>query len=240
MEEKIINNLKENKENSKIIQNQIVTEKNEAKQNNEIEGNKKEENTINEKIIKEEDYNDPNIETNQKRSDPDNYELEHECSIENIDKIVNNEKSIKTPEKDENIKINEIEKIKIDPENLKCNKEYKDNNEDLTSIRFEAKDNNSEYLIINEDNNKNPNTNDNAISDNEYESDKEEEEKKEDLFPFRIIGDARKKSEKLGVYNLRYLEIDSIKGTFTRYKTSKDYPKKPNAIVNIKDFKLLR
>ena len=60
------------------------------------------------------------------------------------------------------------------------------------------------------------------------------------LFPFKIIGDARKKNEKLGVYNTRYLERDSIKATFTRYKNNKDYPKKPNGIVNIKDFKLIR
>ena len=49
-----------------------------------------------------------------------------------------------------------------------------------------------------------------------------------------------KKSQKLGVYNNRYLEIDSIKGFFKRYKTAKDYPKKPNDIVDIRNFKLIR
>ena len=228
-EEKNEKTLEENNENL-----EIRAEKNEEKEDNKIK-----ENTIYEKIITNEDQNKLNIDLNQRKSDPNTYELERECDIDNIDKVMTNENSIKNEEKIENIKINEIENI-IDPENLKCNKEYKDTNEDLTSIRFQTKDNNNDYLIVNEDNNKNRNTNDNTISDNEYESDKDEEEKKEDLFPFKIIGDARKKSEKLGVYNTRYLEIDSIKGTFTRYKSTKDYPKKPNGVVNIKDFKLIR
>ena len=33
----------------------------------------------------------------------------------------------------------------------------------------------------------------------------EKKKKKKNLFPFRIIGDALKKSQKLGVYNNRYL-----------------------------------
>ena len=41
-------------------------------------------------------------------------------------------------------------------------------------------------------------------------------EKKEDLFPFRIVGDAKKKSNHLGKYNNRYLELDSIKSLIKR------------------------
>ena len=168
MEEKNEKTLEENNEYL-----EIRAEKNEEKEDVETK-----ENTIFEKIITNEDPNKLNIDINRRKSDPNTYELEHECDIDNIDKVMINEKYIKKKKKIETIK---------DPENLKINKEYKDTNEDLTSIRFKIKHNNNDYLIVNEDNNKNMNTNDKTISDNEYESDKDEEEKKEDLPFSRII-----------------------------------------------------
>ena len=230
---------KENKETQpKDKSININTEQNKIMNNN-TETN----NNIYENIIKDEsNQNDVNLDMGQRRSDPENYEIERECSIENINNLILEEKNLDKPEKLANLKINDFVEIPIDPEYLKCNKEYKNNNEDLKSRRFETKDNNDKYLIVNseEKNNKQNKIHDNTASDNEYESDKDEEEKKEDYFPFRIIGDAQKKSRKLGIYNNRYLEIDSLKGLFKRYKSSKDYPKKPNDIVDIKNFKLIR
>ena len=168
----------------------------------------------------------------------DNYIVEREYSIENIQNLI-----IKDiiPEKNKKEKKEELNQILIEPEQLKCNKEYKDNDNDLISRRFATKDNNDKYLIIKEDKNKNANTNnkdENYNSDSDYDSDREEEKK--DLFPFKIIGDAEKKSQKLGIYNSRYLELDSRKGLFSRYKTSKDYPKNPNDVVDLRNLKLIR
>ena len=170
----------------------------------------------------------------------DNYIIEREYSIENIQNLIIKDT---IPEKNKKEKKEELNQILIEPEQLKCNKEYKDNDNDLKSRRFATKDNNDKYLIIKEDKNKTKNTNnnnkdDNYNSDSDYDSDREEEKK--DLFPFKIIGDAEKKSQKLGIYNSRYLELDSHKGLFSRYKTSKDYPKNPNDVVDLRNLKLIR
>ena len=134
----------------------------------------------------------------------------------NTDNIISN------PEEDngeniDNIKINEY----LEQEDLKCNKEYIEDDEDLTSRRLTARNDIEKYLLVKDD-----------VSEEEKEDD--------NSFPFRIIGDAKKKSEKLGNYNSRYLEIDSVKGLFKRYKSSKDYPKKPKEIIDIRNFKLIR
>jgi len=134
----------------------------------------------------------------------------------NTDNIISN------PEEDngeniDNIKINEY----LEQEDLKCNKEYIEDDEDLTSRRLTARNDIEKYLLVKDD-----------VSEEEKEDD--------NSFPFTIIGDAKKKSEKLGNYNSRYLEIDSVKGLFKRYKSSKDYPKKPKEIIDIRNFKLIR
>ena len=134
----------------------------------------------------------------------------------NTDNIISN------PEEDngeniDNIKINEY----LEQEDLKCNKEYIEDDEDLTSRRLTARNDIEKYLLVKDD-----------VSEEEKEDD--------NSFPFTIIGDAKKKSEKLGNYNNRYLEIDSVKGLFKRYKSSKDYPKKPKEIIDIRNFKLIR
>ena len=232
------NQIKENN-NSEIPNQEKPVEIKEKENNSKINDNNNNntENLIYDNIIKDNDnLNKINID-NQRKSDPENYEIERECSIENIHKLII--KDEKYTENITNLKINDLIQIPIKPEDLKCNKEYQDNNDDIKSRRFATKDNNDKYLIIKEEqNNKNINNNENYNSDSDYESDKEDEKK--DYFPFRIIGDAEKKSQKLGIYNNRYLEIDSHKGLFKRYKTSKDYPKKPNDIVDIRNFKLIR
>ena len=210
----------ENKNNNIINPNQnLIFEKNPFKnieksnenQKNEINNN----NFISNNNKLSHDKENIIINLERRKSDPENYEIEREFSIEIIDGINSIEE--KSDKNLINFKKNDEIEISIADEYLKCNKEYEDNNDDLISARFTTKNNNDKYLIVENINDKNENNN---ISDNEYESDNEE--KNEDLFPFRIIGDSTKKSKKLGVYNDRYLEIDSIKGLFKRYKSSKD------------------
>ena len=132
----------------------------------------------------------------------------------------------------ESFKVNEY----IDEQNSKSNKEYSDKDDDITSRRLTIRNNNDQYLLIKEgnNNNKNHNINENIISNDE------DEEKEEELFPFRIIGDIKKKSGFLGKYNSRYFEIDSIKGLVKRYKSSKEYPKRPKEIIDIRNIKLVK
>ena len=169
----------------------------------------------------------------EEKKDIDNYEDnedDKEKEFDNMNKI-----NIIPNNEDENN--TELESLKIDEyqeiENRKSNKEidiYDDT--DLRSCRLTERNNNDKYLLIKEENN-------NKI-DNNSSDDEENDEKEEDLFPFRIVGDAKKKSKHLGKYNSRYLELDSNKGLFKRYMSSKDYPKKPKEIIDIRNFKLLK
>ena len=134
-----------------------------------------------------------------------------------------------------------IESIKINEyleQDIKSNKEYNDDENDLKSCRLTERNNNDKYLLIKEE----PNNNQNKINlyNEEQEEKEEKKEEEENLFPFRIIGDARKKSELLGKYNSRYLEIDSVKGLFKRYSSCKDYPKKPKEVIDIRNFKFIK
>ena len=192
-------------------------------------------------IIKEEENYNSLIKTNEK-TEQHNSSNEEKNDVEiDLEKNNQEEKIKEENSNDNNIILNELyennddlENIKIDEylkeEDLKCNKEYIDDENDIRSCRLTARDNNNKYLEI-KDETKNNNTNEENSSDNE---------EKEDLFPFRIIGDVKKKSEHLGKFNNRYLELDSMKGLFKRYKSSKDYPKKPKEIIDVRNFKTLR
>ena len=125
------------------------------------------------------------------------------------------------------------------PDNLKYNKEYTDNDEDLHSRRLTAR-NNDDYLI--NTNEKDEDKNKDASEENKLENleDEEEQNEEENLFPFRIVGDTTKKGGILGHYNFRYLELDSVKGRLKRFLSTKDYPKKPKVVIDIKNFKLIK
>ena len=229
---------KKNEENTFQNEKEVNIDKNQNKANNTSEK------ISNQERIEEGKEKEPKNIINENKADEEendgNYVVEREYSIESIHNLILRDE-IKEEKKEE--KKEEINQISIEPEQLKCNIEYKDNNDDLVSRRLSTKHNNDKYLIIKEEDktkntNKNKINNDNNASDSDYESDKEEEKK--NLFPFRIMGDAEKKSQKLGIFNSRYLEIDSIKGLFKRYKTSKDYPKKPNDVVDLRNLQLLR
>ena len=176
-----------------------------------------------------------NIETNDEKENviilekPNNINIDLEKSKteksenneENMDKInlISNTEDLNNTEL-ESLKLNEY----LGQENLKSNKEYNDNEDDLTSKRLTARDNNDKYLLIQEDNQNNIN----IIDTNTFNN----EEEKENLFPFRLIGDVKKKSKLLGKYHSRYIELDAIKGVFKRYRSSKEYPKRPKEIID--------
>ena len=67
-------------------------------------------------------------------------------------------------------------------------------------------------------------------------SEKEEQNDEDDLFPFKMVGDTKKKSDFLGSYNFRYIELDSVKGVLKRYFSAKEYPKHPKEIIDIRNF----
>jgi len=172
-------------------------------------------------IIENEEINKLNINLEKSKNEP------HEENLNKINFLSNTDDT-----KMESFKVNEY----IDEQNSKSNKEYSDKDDDITSRRLTIRNNNDQYLLIKEgnNNNKNHNINENIISNDE------DEEKEEELFPFRIIGDIKKKSGFLGKYNSRYFEIDSIKGLVKRYKSSKEYPKRPKEIIDIRNIKLVK
>ena len=166
--------------------------------------------------------------------------LEYHLNNENLNKfhLISNAEDENNTEI-ESIKINdyinkEKEQVKEEEEedDLKSNKEYNNDDNDIRSCRFTPR-NNNKYLLIKEENQGDYNIIQRNNSD-------DEEKDEDNLFPFRIVGDAKKKSRHLGIYNNRYIEIDSIKGLFKYYRSSKDYPKKPKKIIDIRNFKIMR
>ena len=186
--------------------NKILTEDKKENNNEDIESNKIE------KVIE----------------DNNNCELENKPENNNKINIISNNEENNT--EIESIKINEY----LEKDNLKSNKEYTEDENDLRSCRLTARNNNNKYLLIKEE------EKNNLFDKSNSDDDEVEEKEDEKLFPFRIVGDAKKKSELLGKYNSRYLELDAIKGLFKRYRSSKDYPKRPKEIIDLRNFKLIR
>ena len=177
---------------------------------------------INPIMIEKEEINKINIDFEKSKNEP------HEENLNKINLLSNTDDT-----KMESFKINQY----IEKQNLKSNKEYSDKDDDLTSRRLTIHNDEDKYLLIKDGKN---NDKDQHFNENIISNDDEEEEKEEELFPFRIIGDIKKKSEYLGKYNGRYFEIDSIKGLLKRYKSSKEYPKRPKEIIDIKNIKLVK
>ena len=149
--------------------------------------------------------------------------------------IINNIKNISNIEDEKNtdmdsIKLNEYhEQI-----NIRSNKEYNDNDSDIVSKRITPRNNTEQYLLMKED--KNIINLDNINNIDNYNENNTEN----NLFPFRIIGDVKKKSKLLGKYNSRYMELDAVKGLFKRYRSSKEYPKRPKEIIDINNIKSIK
>ena len=173
-----------------------------------------------------------------------------DISLINIEAEKEKNNALRQKEKEEKKNKNKINIIKDDEDEeeedpdendldsymYKCNKEYSDKDDDLHSRRITTKDNNDDYLMNQEENG-----NEKDVL-GEYKNDEEgndEEEEEEKLFPFKIVGDGTKKGGPFGKYHSRYFEIDSIKGLFKRYTSSKEYPKNPKEVIEIKNFTLI-
>ena len=155
---------------------------------------------------------------------------ERKKESENMNKI-NMEKEDEDEDIEDNLKIEDY----LFKDNPKYNKEYTDNDDDLHSRRLTARDNNDDYLMANDDT-----KNDDILGNYKNDEDDNEINEDEKLFPFKIVGDGKKKGETLGKYNNRYFEIDSAKGLFKRYSSSKEYPKNPKTIIDIRNFTLIK
>ena len=186
------------------------------------------------------DFEKEKIEKN--KTEKKNEQKEEEDLEENINKI-----NIEEQKDEIEIEEQKPQELNVDNylfnddniDNLKYNKEYTDNEDDLHSKRLTAR-NNDDYLINGEE--KDEDKNKDVLEENKLENvedDDEEENEHEKLFPFKIVGDTTKKSGILGNYNFRYLELDAVKGRFKRYYSTKDYPKKPKEIIDLRNFKLI-
>ena len=233
-------NIKIDKEISELnnINININTDKNEIDNQNNKDYDELSENFSLLNIDLEKAKNEKNLKT-EKKSPKIKKELELEEGEENNNKINIEE------EQQENIKDHNPENLSIDDylfndnnndekENPKYNKEYIDNDNDLLSCRLTERNNNDVYLMTVED--KEEEKNKDVLGEYKNEDSYEEE----DLFPFKMVGDTKKKSNLLGIYNYRYIEMDSVKGVLKRYYSTKDYPKHPMEIIEIRNFKLIK
>ena len=229
---------KENIDDTK--QEEDKKENEENKENEEIK-----ENNINQIIIndfigaQDDENNEKKININMNIPEENKIEIkkgENEIKIEEKEiKLEEKEKDNQEENKNEII----IESKKDENENnINININLENNNnppDELHSKKFEIHNDEDKYLVqLDEDKEL-----ENLINEHNNNSSDEDEEE-EETFPFRIIGDVQKKGESIGKYNHRYLEIDSVKGILKRYKSSKEYPRKPLEIIPIKNLKNLK
>ena len=219
----IINNIKEDNTNNEIIINSHIKKENEIKE----EYDESSENLSLINIDKEKEKNKKNNKDQNNNKEEIEEELEKEEENINIINIGNYEEE----EKQENLNINDY-LFTENEDNLKYIKEYTDKDDDLHSKRLTARDNNNDYLIKEKEKDEEKN--------NEIDIDVEQGDDEDDLIPFKIVGDTKKKGDFLGAYNYRYLELDSVKGVLKRYLSTKEYPKHPKEIIDLRNFKLIK
>ena len=203
---------KENNENKDKIEDNI--EKNEINDINNI--------IINDFIKLQDDEEDKN---------KNKINIKIDIPEEKQNEIKEEKNEIKKEENNINI-INNIN-INININNIKKEENQKPN--ELLSKKFEVHNDEDKYLVqIDEDQEL-----ENLINEHNNNSSDEDDEE-EETFPFRVIGDVQKKGDTIGKYNHRYLEIDSVKGILKRYKSAKEYPRKPLEIIPIKNLKNIK
>ena len=246
------NNISEKKE---IIENEIKEENPQIKKDDEkndvnnnikinIDNKKEQANNGNNEV-----YSLINIQLEKEKNDENKIKEKIEKQLEEeLEENTNNINKINIEESQDEIKDQEPEQLNAgdylfnddNTNNIKFNKEYTDNEYDLQSRRLTAR-NNDEYLM-NEKENKDGKNKD-ILGDykiEEVDEENNDDEEEDDVFPFKIVGDVRKKGNFFNSFDYRYLEIDSVKGFLKRYYSTKYYPKKPEVIIDIRDFKLLR
>ena len=221
MEDKENTNNKDNQINSEQAQNNIINE--EIKESPGEEKKEEEKKELNTNEIK-----DDKVE----KAKPENKILDDNKNN------INNENKININEDGEGVnKINE-NKI-IEKEDDKNKNEKKEKTVDFSKQQFEARNDDDKYLVKLEEDKELENII-NEHNNNNNSSDEDDDDEEEETFPFRIIGDVQKKGETLGKFNHRYLEIDSVKGILKRYKSSKEYPRRPLEIIPLKNLKSLK
>ena len=164
-----------------------------------------------------------------------NFEKEKNNETQKAEKENKNEIKLENEEENEEDEDEDQDDNKVNYYLFKYHKEYTDNENDLHSRRITVKDNNEDYLQVQEEK---PEEEKDVLG--EYKNDENDEKEEEELFPFKIVGDGKKKGETIGKYNSRYFEIDSVKGLFKRYTSSKEYPKNPKEVIEIKNFKEIK
>ena len=258
-EESNLNNEKNEKKNEDkkeeskdISQNNEIIEENEKK---DVQINKEN----NKKIIKKEgdvikEEKEEKIDDNKEKNNEENIQENEKGTKEN-----NEEKYIKEEENENNNKINEEIKdhenknIIIENKNDNVNEEnnnviniIKDEdkntndgeiNENLKKVKLQEAKDDEKYLANLEEEKELQNLINEQLKNNYDEDDSDDDE---ETFPFRFLGDVQKKGETLGIFNNRYLEIDSIKGLIKRYSSSKEYPTKPMETIPIQNLKTLK
>ena len=144
-----------------------------------------------------------------------------------------NKIEININKKEENIINEEINEIKEEKDEIK-----ETSKEDLRKVKLQESKEDEKKYIVNLDEEKDY---EKLISEQiKPQEDSDESDEEEETFPFRFLGDVQKKGETLGIFNNRYLEIDSVKGLIKRYASSKQYPTNPMEVIPIKSLKVLK
>ena len=225
--EELINNT--NKENETNIEN--IKEKNKSEEinfkeniekNNKIENNNEIEENKNIKEIIQENNNNNIQEIDEKDK------INEKQDPENENKII--EKNNSEEQNKNVININEIKDQGKDNKNNEINEEFK-------KVKLLESKDDDKYLVNLEEEKELQNLINEQLKNNSEDEDSDEEE---ETFPFRFLGDVKKKGEVLGLFNNRYLEIDSIKGLIKRYASSKEYPSNPMEVIPIQNLKSLK
>jgi len=227
--------------------------------NNDLNENKNEINDNNANIADKNDSNNNEDEKLNKDNIIENNNPKEENKINEETKKPENKNSIKDSEEENKnvINLNKIEENNDNDNGNKINEEKKEsenknvininekdeNNgneikEDLKKAKLQESKDDDKYLVNLEEEKELQNLINEQLKNNMDEEDSDEDE--EETFPFRFLGDVKKKGEILGIFNNRYLEIDSVKGLLKRYASSKEYPQNPMEVIPITSLKTLK
>ena len=227
--------------------------------NKDLNENKNEINDNNANIADKNDSNNNEDEKLNKDNIIENNNPKEENKINEETKKPENKNSIKDSEEENKnvINLNKIEENNDNDNGNKINEEKKDsenknvininekdeNNgneikEDLKKAKLQESKDDDKYLVNLEEEKELQNLINEQLKNNMDEEDSDEDE--EETFPFRFLGDVKKKGEILGIFNNRYLEIDSVKGLLKRYASSKEYPQNPMEVIPITSLKTLK
>ena len=249
-EDNLIEEKNSNEENKELkLENEEEKNKiSEPKENKEKELNnseqKHEDNKIENNIEKEENNNKEDIKNEELKENNDiklkeKNEDENKIKEENLNKI---NEEIKEPENQnqiiENSNPEKKNENKINNEENDEKNNNKINEEDLKKANVPESKNDEKYLANLEEEKELQNLIYEQTKNNYDDEDSDDDD--EESFPFRLLGDVQKKGEVLGLFNNRYLEIDSEKGLLKRYASSKEYPKNPMEIIPIQNLKTLK